>query len=353
MIPNSNEPQPRDDGDPLHHLLREAQWPQPIQDAEARLTQRWRDAWSARRRREMLTRRAAALAVAASLLVAAAVGYGWLHRADKLVARPEPAPESALKTGRNSNSGSGSGAPIDEKVGSTHIVRRLTSPSPGTEASPSRIAARNVPSPEESDGLAFSRPPKKFEEMMIAALDRRRERRMGALRTARSQSALQEKSPSKSSRVQVAASKGPPAFPFKRRNAKGGRRCRAGRRRSRRCPPGRRSESRRGRRRHGSALGTVGVRMAARLGRDQRPSRRANRGHAAFGRNWEPCRSPLSVTGPRRFEITRGSDRRPVTTGRLADDQRARAAGDREGFCNAPCWQACWPAATPRLSANT
>ena len=85
MIPNSNEPQPRDDGDPLHHLLREAQWPQPIQDAEARLTQCWRDAWSARRRREMLTRRAAALAVAASLLVAAAVGYGGPHRADKLV----------------------------------------------------------------------------------------------------------------------------------------------------------------------------------------------------------------------------------------------------------------------------
>ena len=127
--------------------------------------------------------------------------------------------------------------------------------------------------------------------MMIAALDRRRERRMGALRTARSQSALQEKSPSKSSRVQVAASKGCPLSPSNvatRKEAADAEQAAVEAAVARLVADPKADAAVAAT----ALLGTVGVRMAARLGRDQRPSRRANRGHAAFGRNWEPRRSP-------------------------------------------------------------
>jgi hypothetical protein len=211
MNANSPHPEPRDEDDLLDQLLQEAAWPSPRPEAEARLTQHWQQVWSAQRRRQMFVRRAAALAVAASFLLAAALGWGWLHRtlhkADGLVAPAETANRSA-PAGRR---GGGAADPIAEQSRLTHTAQRLISSSSVAQA------ARPSRSPDAGQALAIWRPPTRLEEIMIGAFDRSRDERTAASRSAGAGrgSDAKQASPRPSSPPKIAASKGAPHAPSK------------------------------------------------------------------------------------------------------------------------------------------
>jgi HEAT repeat protein len=206
MTPNSEDPGRPDDGDLLDRLLQEARWPRPMQGAEARLTQRWRDVRSAHRRRQLLVRRAAALAIAASFLLAAAVGWGWLHRVNRPEAPPQTAKIASPTAGRNG----GAGTPVAQKPGLTHTAQRPTSSSPLAESISSPSAVPNPLSADDSEVLASARAPNKFEEIMMAALVGRPERQMKAPRSVSARLGTQAGSPHRSTRREVAESKRPP-----------------------------------------------------------------------------------------------------------------------------------------------
>jgi HEAT repeat protein len=211
MIPNPENPRRTDDGDPLDQLLQEAQWPRPIQEAEARLTQRWRDVWSAHRRRQMLARRAAALALAVSFLAAAAIGWGWLHPANEPEAPPQTVKRASPTAGRNG----GAEAPVAGKSRLTHTAQRPTSSAPVAEAILSRSVVRNPRSTDDSEILAFSRPPNRLEEIMIGAFDRRGGNRTTVPENAVKRPVVHDASPGRSGLREVAASKVPPLSPSK------------------------------------------------------------------------------------------------------------------------------------------
>jgi hypothetical protein len=209
MNANSPHPEPRDEDDLLDQLLREAAWPSPRPEAEARLTQHWQQAWSAQRRRQIFVRRAAALAVVASFLLAAALGWGWLHRAvhkaDGLVSPAETVKRIA-PAGRRDG---GAADPIAEQSRLTHTARRLTSPSSVAQA------ARDSQSPDDGQALAIWRPPTRLEEIMIGAFDRSRDERTAAPRSAGLGSTAKQAFPPQSSPSKIAASKGAPRSPSK------------------------------------------------------------------------------------------------------------------------------------------
>jgi PBS lyase HEAT-like repeat-containing protein len=181
-------PEPVGD-DPLDQLLSEARWPDVSPKAQARLANHWQDAWSARCwsaecRGERLAQRSAVVAIAASLLIAAVVGWGWLHRGRNPVGQPE-----TVKTGSPANRATKSPAVKESQV--PRIALRPLSSTPSGEAIARSVDHQQAPR-ERHDTVILSRPPNKFEELLIAAWDARGD--AGTRQTSRS-SATETKQP--------------------------------------------------------------------------------------------------------------------------------------------------------------
>lgn len=145
--------------DPLDQLLQEARWPQVEETAETRLMQRWRDISAAQRRRDSLLSWAAVVAVAACLAVATFVGWQAVSSNAKPVAQPDqarpddrrPAIKPAPRTPNNS-----AATPTAHRPRRPRVVQVVVSSDASAEPT-------------------ISRPPNELEELMFAALDRRRQ----------------------------------------------------------------------------------------------------------------------------------------------------------------------------------
>src|ERR1700722_5586974 len=155
-----NFPEPVGD-DPLDQLLSEARWPAAAPKAQARLANHWQDAWSAQRRYEQLAQRAIVVSIAASLLIAAVVGWGWLRLRHNPIGQTE-----TVKTVSPVNQATKAPAVKEPRV--PRIALRPLSSTPSGEAVARSVDHQHEPR-EGHETVILSRPPTKFEELLIAA----------------------------------------------------------------------------------------------------------------------------------------------------------------------------------------